>query len=325
MNTIPPASGKTSPKDFFLWVGTVIALYGSVIAFISLLFAYINRVYPDPLAGYGDIYGGGVRSAMATLIVLIPATIALTHVIRKVIVADPSKEGIWVRRWALVLTLFLAGVTVAIDLITLINTFLGGEITTRFVLKAVIVLLVALGLSMHFLADLKGYWLMNPKKANVLAIAVAVVSLLVVVSGFVIFGTPQEMRQHRYDDQKVADLQNIQGQIVNYWQTKHALPKSLADLNDSLTGYVVPNDAQSGQPYTYHTSGPLAFELCAAFNLPTDTPEGQGVYPSVATYPTAPGFGVGALGGDWEHGSGDTCFPRTIDPERLPQVPGKTP
>ncbi|RTL02403.1 MAG: hypothetical protein EKK59_01735, partial [Neisseriaceae bacterium] len=144
----------------------------------------------------------------------------LFRLIRGTIERDPGKAHIWVRRWAIVLTLFIAAVTIIIDLITLINTFLGGEITMRFGIKVAIVLLIALGVFLHFLADQKGFWMLHPKKANMVGIAVAVLSLVTVISGFFIVGSPSHVRMLRYDDQKVSDLQVIQSQVVSYWQMK---------------------------------------------------------------------------------------------------------
>jgi hypothetical protein len=62
---------------------------------------------------------------------------------------------------------------------------------------------------------------------------------LAVASGFVIMGTPGQVRLYRFDDQKVQDLTNIQYQVVNYWQQKQKLPDTLADLNDALSGNTV--------------------------------------------------------------------------------------
>src|SRR3989344_4870795 len=127
---------KVTPKDFFLWAGAMIALYGSVISFMTLLFQYINYAYPDPLTYYySDPYSGSMRFAMASLIVLVPLTVVLMRVIRNDIARVAEKADLWVRRWALVLTVFVAGATVVGDLIALVNTFLGGDLTTRFVLK----------------------------------------------------------------------------------------------------------------------------------------------------------------------------------------------
>lgn len=318
METAPQAiqTSKTAPKDFFLWLGAIIALYGSITSFIALLFEYVNHAFPDTLAGYGDPYGGAVRFAMAALIVLVPTLIILFRFIRASITVEAGKANIWARRWAIVLTLFIATVTIIIDLITLINTFLGGEISVRFGLKVAIVLLVALGVFLHFLADQKGYWILNPKKANMVGIAVGVLTLLSIVSGFFIIGTPQQARMLRYDEQKVYDLQNIQGQVVYYWQQKRALPESLGALNDPLSNYQVPVDGQTGNSYRFETKDKLTFTLCAVFNQPTPDTRGQGSYPARDIAYTSP---MGGIEDSWIHGVGETCYTRTIDPDRFPE------
>lgn len=306
-------ASKTTPRDFFLWAGAVIALYGSVISLITLFFEYINIVFPDPQAYYGDIYGGAVRAAMAGVIVLVPTLLILFRIIRKTIADEPGKAEIWVRRWALVLTIFLAIVTVLIDLITLVTTFLGGELSVRFGLKTLVVLLVALGVFMHFLADQKGYWVLNRAKANLVGIGVGVLSLLVVGAGFLIVGTPQDIRSFRNDEQRVSDLQSIQYQVLNLYQQKGTLPEDLSALSDPLSGFMTPVDPLTGLPYTYTVTEPLTFELCAAFEKPTQNREGQGSYPSRDV--AYPGFGMDE---NWQHETGETCFSRTIDPERYP-------
>jgi hypothetical protein len=308
---------KTTPKDFFLWLGALIALYGSVTSFLTLIFEYINSAYPDPLAYYGDPYGGAVRTSMAMLIVLVPATIILFRLIRGSIDKEPAKASVWVRRWALVLTLFIAGAAVVIDLITIINTFLGGEISIRFFLKAAVVLLVAAGVFMHFLADVKGYWIVNVKKANLIGIGVGILALVSVVSGFFIIGTPGQVRDLRFDAQKVSDLQNIQYQIVYYWQSKRALPSELSELTDPLSGSTVPVDPETGMAYRYERTSDASFKLCAKFNQATPDTAGKGQYP---------GRDIGVTWGpqadeNWTHGEGEHCFDRTIDPERYPPFP----
>lgn len=315
METTParaPGLAKTTPRDFFLWAGAVIALYGSVISVIALFFEYVNTAFPDPLAYYGDPYGGAVRAAMAGVIVLIPTTLILLRIIRKSIVSDPSKAEIWARRWALVLTIFIAVVVILIDLITLITTFLGGELSVRFGLKVAVVLLVALGVFMHFLADLKGYWIQNQMKATMVGAAVGVLALLSVVAGFFIIGTPGEIRALRYDEQKVSDLQSIQYQVVNFYQQKGELPEDLMYLNDPISSFMTPVDPESGEAYEYSVTGELSFKLCGTFNKPTPDTRGTGNYPRDMAYPSM------EMNDNWNHAEGEVCFDRTIDPERYP-------
>jgi hypothetical protein len=309
-------SHKVTPKDFFLWAGAMVALYGSVISFITLLFAYINHAYPDALeAGYYynyDPFSASIRFAMASLIVLVPLAIVLLQMIRRDIVRDHSRADLWVRRWALFLTLFITGAAMAIDLITLVNYFLGGEITTRFVLKVLVVLLTAAAIFMHFLADLWGFWIKFPGRARMVGIAAGVLVIATIVSGFFIIGSPNDIRMQRLDSQKISDLQGIQNQITYYYQTKGKLPENLSQLQDPLVGYVIPKDAQTGQDYGYRiTTPPYSFEVCATFNRDS-TGTSDRMQPSMAMH-------IGVKDGDnWVHTAGQTCFERTIDPDMYP-------
>lgn len=306
---------RATPKDFFLWAGAMIALYGSVIAFLGLIFDYINYAFPNALASsYGNPYQGSVAYEMASLIVFAPLCLLLMRLIRRDIARDASRADVWVRRWALFLTLFIAGLTIAIDLIVLITSFLNGEsLTAAFLLKVLVVLLVAGAGFLHFMADLRGYWARNPGYSQSVTWAVAALVAFSIVSGFLIIGTPQQARQQRLDDQRVSDLMSIQWQVVSYWQQKQKLPASINDLEDPISGYNNPRDPQTGVPYTYRPGEGMSFSVCATFSGAGNAQGIQG-----ESMPARP---YGTLEGDWAHGAGQTCFERTIDPERYPPNP----
>ncbi len=315
---------KTTPKDFFLWVGAMIALYASVFAFISLIFDYLNYAFPDALQYYAsDPYSGGVSYEMASLIVLFPIFIVLMHLIHRDINRDASRADTWVRRWALYLTLFIAAATLAADLITLIMYFFNGDVSLRFILKVLVIFLVAGGGFLHFLADLRGYWEHNAHKARVLGWAACALVVITIAAGFLIIGTPWQARLYRFDEQKVNDLTTIQYQIVNYWQAKQHLPAALFDLSDSISGFSAPLDPQSSTAYEYNTKGPLSFELCATFNAPTVQSNTARTVPMMA--PTAIGAKGVPIQDNWQHGAGHVCFERTIDPSLYPPLNPRKP
>lgn len=313
---------KATPKDFFLWAGAMLSLYGGVIAFIALIFDYINYAFPDTtLNYYTDPYQGGVAYEMASLIVLAPLFLLLMRIIRRSIAADASRGEVWVRRWALFLVLFLAGASVAVDLIVLITTFLQGEeLTTRFLLKVLVVLLVASAGFMHFMADLWGYWQKKPQYARSVNYSVGVLILLTVAAGFLILGSPQSQRALRIDAQRVNDLQSLQSQILSFYQQKERLPLNLAELNDPLSYYTIPKDPKTGQDYGYRPDQAVSgmkptFEVCATFDTAS-----AGTDPS---YAEPMGRSVG-MDQKWIHGVGQTCFERVIDPELYPPLNPKT-
>ncbi len=298
-----------------MWVGAMVALYVGVFSFIGLLFDYLNYVFPDTALSYSfNPYQGSISYEMASLIVLAPVFLILMRVIRRSMQTDPSRREIWVRRWVLFLTLFVAGATVVVDLIVLLNTFLQGEeLSMRFILKVLVVLLVMSAGFMHFMADLWGYWEQFPQRAKSVSWGVAALVVLSIVAGFVIIGSPQTQRNYRLDEQRVSDLQGIQSQIIYYWQQKGSLPAQLADLSDSLSYYTIPVDPQTKQSYEYKRQSPLDFTLCATFateNM-TDSPTA-----GPASSPNRVG-----TSDKWQHGEGQVCFDRSIDPQLYPPVP----
>lgn len=303
---------KTTPKDFFLWAGAMVALWAGVVAFIALVFDYINYAFPNVLAYYPSDPWGSVSYEMASLIVLAPVFLILMRVIRRNIAADPSRNDIWVRRWALYFTVFAAGATIVIDLITLIMIYLRGEeITLAFLLKVLVVLLVAGAGFLHFLADLSGYWRTNPQYARYINWGVAALVLVTIVAGFFIVGTPGQARQFRLDEQRTNDLQQIQSQVVYYWQMKQKLPAALSDLSDSISYFTLPTDPETGKSYTYVATGKTTFKLCATFNAQSRLSPEQ-LRPVYSDLPAPE---------KWQHGAGEGCFNRTIDPELYPTIP----
>lgn len=310
---------KVSPKDFFLWAGAMVAFYASVIASINLIFEYLNYLYPDPLAYQVDPYQSGISAFMATVIVAFPIFLVLMRIIRRGISVDPTRQEIWVRRWALMLTLFVAGAAIAGTFIVLLTTFLNGEeLTMRFLFKILTVLIIACAGFMHFFADIRGYWQRFPDRARNLGIIVEAIAITIIIAGFSIVGTPREARLARYDAQKVTDLQNIQWQIVSYWQQKEKIPATLSEISDPISNYVIPLDPQSKVMYEYKEMPPLSFQLCAIFNAESRAMM-DGSHESYA-YPTMSVAIKGEKTDSWQHGSGRVCFDRTIDPDRYPPL-----
>jgi len=302
---------KTTPKDFFLYLGTMIALYVSVISLLALLFQYINVLLPDALdyrfAFQG--YSAGIRIAIASLIVIFPLYLILSRWLNKDLARHPEKENLWIRKWLIYITLFIGSIAILIDLIVLINTFLGGELTGRFLWKVLAILVVVGDVFIYYYLDLKGRWQEKVKQANMIAWVNGIVVLAIIVAGFFIIGSPADQRLYRFDEQKVQDLIGIQSQVVIFWQDKDRLPNDLDETKDPIKSFAIPTDPQTGEDYKYNTLGPLTFELCATFNKESRDQLRSQARPYF--------FDEFFFDESWEHGEGETCFERTIDPDRF--------
>lgn len=149
---------KTTPKDFFLHLLSIVMLYASAIAFSTLIFQYINIFIPDAIqSDYWsfDHSRGLARGALATLIVVFPIYIWVSWFLNKNYAKNPEKRDLRIRKWLIYFTLFVAAIVIVVDLVQLVRQFLEGELTIRFLLKVLTVGFVAGSIFGYYLNDIK--------------------------------------------------------------------------------------------------------------------------------------------------------------------------
>ncbi len=328
-------SRKVTPKFFFLSVGVVASLIASVSSFLSLLFTTLDHVFPDVLTasyqyGYVSYSFDQMRSSIAVLIIIFPVFLVLSYFWNKNIAKGLSHWDEVLKRWALYLIIFLATVMVVVDLVTLVRYFVSGEITVRFLLKVLAILVAAKTVGVNYLTDLGvKIPLMSKNKNAFLLTLSSVLVIFAIVYGFVIMGGPGSQRNLRLDQKRIEDLQSIQYQVITFWQQKEKLPASLEELKNPISNFMVPQDPEfaKGLSYEYKKVSDKSFELCGTFTLPI--PEGYvensgyaGIMPTRDV--AAPSTSVAYPGGtndSWYHEAGRTCFERTIDPDLYPPYP----
>jgi hypothetical protein len=305
------------PRDVFIYLLVIIMLYTSVGELITLLFDYVNIGFPDPFDSSANQLES-IRMAVAVLVVAFPVYLWASRFIARDLAAHPEKSELSIRRWLLYLTLFLAALLIIGDLVALVYDFMGGELTARFVLKVSAILAVAGAVFEYYRYELRRAPAEFSNEARWLARIGAAAVLVAAVAGFVLAGSPARQRLVRTDLRRISDLVMLQNEIVNYYRAKNALPQSLDQLTNSISGFRSPDDPQSGRPYEYRVTGTLSFQLCADFSLPSGK-ENVGAYPPYST--------PGVSGWNWSHGTGRECFTRTIDPalNGSPPVPRMAP
>jgi len=311
---------KTGPRDVFWHLLEMIALYVCVGSFFVLFFQYINVYFPDVLHGdYWRSAKSAIRWPLSVLVIVFPFYLWVTSYLQKTLVKFPERRELKTRKWLLYFTLFLATLVIVGDLIALIFNFLSGGLTTPFVLKVFVILVISSIVFFYYGWNLKKEIPASKHPQMKLFVrGVAAVGILSVLFGFFIVGSPFAERMRQFDERRIEDLSSIQWQIVNFWQTKERLPETLDELRDDIRGFVPPVDPETGEAYEYLTTGEFTFELCATFK--TTNKEGA-LAPGERPVPVRLAFKPIEARESWSHEEGRTCFSRTIDPERYPPFP----
>lgn len=154
---VPKPRPYLSPREAFLYLVLFATLYLSAWHLGSLLFDLINAAIPDPAdqrfqAGMRD---DSMRFSVASLVIAFPIYLFVARLLSRDLARNPVKRLSAVRRWLTYLTLFLAVTVLVCDLIALVHSLLGGDLTLRFVLKVLVVGAIAGAIFGFYLADLR--------------------------------------------------------------------------------------------------------------------------------------------------------------------------
>ncbi len=313
---VPPAppAPKSSGREIFFYLLQFITLGIAATSLGGVMFAAINRYYPDVV---GNVYGsdsGAIPWPLASLIVAAPVFFAITWVLVRDVAAGRTSAMSKVRRVLIYLALFLAAATVIGDLIALVDRFLAGEVNARFLLKVLTILLIGGWVIVYYFVTVKR----DERKAaypkawhRAHGIAFTVVVVAAIAFGFYLNGTPFERQQAVRDQQRVTDLQSIYNGVTSYYSQKGRLP---ADLGALQNGYAptVPQDPLTGQPYEYKPGSGTAVQICATF----EAAEPAGTSPAPRAVPLYSPYDV-----NWTHPAGHYCFDLDLKPILPPLKP----
>lgn len=293
-------------KSFVLQLASLVTLFVSLPAFITLVFSIINLQFPDAADAYWQVTGteDSIRYSIAVVAIFFPAYLILTRLVNK---ARRNEGQLYhtLTRWLVYIALLVGGVVMLTDLAVVVYTFLGGEITTRFVLKALALLAVIGAASYYYVLDAKQYW--QKREQTSVMIGIAALAVVLLAAGFDIskISSPSEAREIKLDQQQISDLQEIEWRVEAFYQSNASFP---ADLETLYEGLPVPAAPTGRDPYGYSITGRDAFLLCATFA--NETPESERQTPK----PVSVAENAYLQNQNWDHLAGEHCFTRRVSP-----------
>jgi hypothetical protein len=259
-----PGSGA-SARDAFFYLLIFSTLSVWTLSLGSLAFSLIDRWLADPLfRGYGESFSTyTVATSLAALIVGFPLYLLVSRIVLREATADPAKLDSSVRKWLTYMALVIAASVFMCDLITALAYLLRGELTSRFLAKSLVVLVLSSGVFCYYFGGLRKVEAAYSRvsRDRLMALVSAAVVAVMIVLGFIRLGAPSAKRKLVADSQRLQQLNFLSTAIQNYWQA-HAshLPTSLNELPG--TAYA---DPVTREPFEYHPVQGSQYQLCAIF------------------------------------------------------------
>ena len=295
---LPERSGSgESAKDAFLYLLSFSTLATWSGALGSMLFQFIDYWIPDAVSPH-TIYNlrTSVTWQMASIAVAFPIYLLVTKLIFSEAAKAPERLQSGVRKWLTYIALLVTAGAVICDLIWFLDYFLTGELTVRFVLKSVTVMIICSGIFTYYLGSLRWSRSTDVSRERRRNLSFGAVTAVTVVAAFCIglgvAGTPGVQRRFEADRKRVADLRSLaNGVKLWYDQKQRALPSTLAELGN-IQGGLHLTDPETNAAYEYHPQPAGAYELCATFHAEDAADRYINAY--------TPHF--------WYHAAGRTCF-----------------
>lgn len=140
---VPRPRPYLSAREAFVYGLAFAALAMTAFFLVALGHEIIDLLLPDQERATGIVDYHGIRWALSVLVVFAPTFLVLNTKVQREARADPGKRRSGVRKWVGYVTLFLAVLVLLGDLLDTIYTFLSGDLTLAFALKAIVVAAVA--------------------------------------------------------------------------------------------------------------------------------------------------------------------------------------
>ena len=275
-------------KNIFYYLLAFMTLCYSVWHFLSIIFNTIEKKVPDILDNvydYSDSYNNDTfRFSIASLVIMLPIYIAISWHINRQIEDGHIEADSKVRHTMIYTTILFSVIAIAGSLVSTVYSYLGGEITTRFVYKALSVSIVSLAVGAYYYYTLNRNYKIKSNKPIIIATSVLVIVFAICAYSVIVIGTPSEVRNKKLDQKSLGNLSQIESRLLatiydpQSYNTNGTSPKLPVFTNtdkfpltiDSENLFTYSNiDPNTNEHYPYRViskdKNKIVYELCPTF------------------------------------------------------------
>jgi hypothetical protein len=250
---------------------SLVALIFTSLATGMVVFQIINKKVVDELTlAPGGFNQEALKFAISAIFIAAPLYFVIMRLINKNLLTGKLEKESGVRKWLTYFILLISAVVMIGWLIGIINSFLNGELSLKFILKSLTAILISALIFGYYLYDIRRKDV--SKNNNIVRVyyygSMAIV-LAALISSFFFTDSPLKVREQKYDQSIVEKFSQIDNAINAYYGETGKLPSDLGKLlNGGSTYYIMENDITdpaSGRSFDYKVGAKDTYELCATF------------------------------------------------------------
>lgn len=269
-------SENHSAKFAFYYLLSLAALIFMAISFGMIVFGIIDVSIIDPLLASNRINTySNFKFALSALLISAPIYFFTLNLIKKGIKKKELDLSSPIRRWLTYLIILVSAMIMLGVFIGTFNGFLSGELTLRFILKALSLLIIS-GLTFgYYFCDIRSGESSGRNKWNKFFLLSSLVLVLAAfISAWFYIDSPKEARDKRMDQKLVNEIEILEQNVNYYYEENNQIPDTLTDFIDSQERIAYLNDLG----VEYKKSGEDDFELCATFKRASQDDARNNIY-----------------------------------------------
>lgn len=296
-------AANNAAKYAFFYMLSLVALIFTALSAGMIIFQLINKSIEDVLlSGGGQFSPETLKFAISALVIATPIFYITSHQIQKSLVSGALDRESGIRKWLTYFILFIASVVMLGWLISTINSFLDGELTLKFFLKALTAIGIAAAVFTFYYYDIRRSEIVN-KKDRVVSIyfyASLVFIIAVFTASLFIVESPRETRSRKLDNAVLESFNQIDQAINEYYRENKKMPENLDILKEEYPYISDDNlkDPETEKVFELKITGDRSYELCAVFR--TANNENNGSYDE--WYKEM-----------WPHAVGEQCLKKKVE------------
>jgi len=261
------SQNSNNAKHVFFYLISFFTLCFTAIGIGQVIFQLINFTITESTPSYsGEFQNDILRFAISALIIAAPIYYFATRKINSELAKKSLDPDAAIRKWLIYLAIFITSAVMIGDLIFTLNSFLAGEITLKFFLKALTILTISGSFSSYYFLDLKRKDLKRGLRMKIFGGAFIIVILACLTISFSMIDSPKKAREIREDRERISELQQINYSIGDFLRNEKKLPQNLDELVSEFSLREASLlDPVSEKKYEFEIIGSKKYKLCAEF------------------------------------------------------------